>query len=258
MIIDARVRRSPGLLAAGLLGVVALAGCGSEVDGQGSASTPSSSAASSSASSSGAGSTGGLDDVADLSAGLLPASAFGTGAQATPITAEQVQGQAQLGGLGTEGLTITPESCAPALKTVQPGLEDMDAFGAQTVVVGSGATVEVLASGAGLTAGIDQLTSTLDQCSELTLSSPDIGTATVTFAELAVPDLGDGSAGLTMTIETSGPGGQPVTVPVLLAMAADGDRLVSLTATDPTGAVDPGTFGDLLQQAFDHQADELD
>ena len=55
------------------------------------------------------------------------------------------------------------------------------------------------------------------------------------------------------------PGGQPLTVPVQLGMALDGDRLVSLTATDPTGAgEDPAAFGELLRQAYDHQHTALD
>ncbi|MBB3674482.1 hypothetical protein [Modestobacter versicolor] len=252
MITTAR-RRQLGLLSAGLLGAAALAGCGSEVAGDASEGTPSSSAGSSSA----GGSTGALDDVEDLSAGLLPADAFGAGAQATPITADQLEGQTQLG-IGTEDLTITPESCAPAVKSVQPGLEDIEGLGAQTVTVGSGATVQVLASGEGITEGVDQLAGTVDSCPEATISSPEIGTATVTFAALEVPDVGDGSAGLTMTVSIPGPGGQPVTVPVLLGMARDGDRLVSLTSTDPTGALDAAAFADLFQQAYDHQADALD
>jgi hypothetical protein len=73
-----------------------------------------------------------------------------------------------------------------------------------------------------------------------------------------VPDLGDGSAGLTMTLAITGPDGQALTVPVLVGMASDGDRLVALTATDPTGAGDPAAFAGLLQQAYDHQADALD
>ena len=105
---------------------------------------------------------------------------------------------------------------------------------------------------------MDQLAGTVDSCPEATISSPEIGTATVTFAALEVPDVGDGSAGLTMTVSIPGRGGQPVTVPVLLGMARDGDRLVSLTSTDPTGVLDAAAFADLFQQAYDHQADALD
>jgi hypothetical protein len=253
-------RRQLGLLSAGLLGLATVAGCSSEVEGRASESTADASPAGSSADPSSAGATtGSLDDVEDLSAGLLPADAFGRGAQVTPITADQLgQGGAQLGGLGQADLTITPDSCAPAVKGTQPGLDDLTGLGAQTVTRGSGATVEVLAAGPGATSGVDELASTLQTCPQASITAPEFGTATVTFGALDVPDLGDGSAGLTMTLSLTGPDGQPVTVPVLLGMAADGDRLVSLTATDPTGAADPAGFAALLQQAYEHQADTLD
>ena len=42
-------------------------------------------------------------------------------------------------------------------------------------------------------------------------------------------------------------------------MALDGDRLVSLIATDPTGdGADAAAFGRLMQQAYDHQHTALD
>ncbi len=250
--------RWAGSLTAGLLGAAALAGCGSdEVAGQGQAApAPSSSAG---APTSTGGSSGAPEDVADLSAGLLPAEAFGAGAQATPVTADQLQQQSSLGGLGgLQDVTVTPEACAPAVTSMQPGLDDLTGLGAQTVTVGSSGTAEVLAEGPGVTDGLDQLASTAQTCPEATITAPTIGTATATFAELDVPDLGDGSAGMTMTISLTGPDGQPVTVPLLLGMVADGDRLVSLTTTDPTGATDPAAFGALLQQAYEHQADALD
>jgi hypothetical protein len=257
MITEPGRRRSLGVLAAGLLGAAAVAGCGSEVEGRASESSASSSPAGSSSASR---STGALDDVADLSAGLLPAEAFGPGAQVTPVTADQLASQqSQLGGLGgLTDLTISPESCAPAVKSVQPGLDDLDGLGAQTVTVGSAATVEILAAGAGIAEGVDQLASTPQTCPQATISAQQIGTADVTFTALDVPDLGDGAAGLTMTLSLTGPGGQPVSVPVMLGMVKDGDRLVSLTATDPTGAGDPVAFAALLQQAYQHQADALD
>src|SRR3954454_13112157 len=219
-------RRSVGWVTAGLLGAVTLAGCGSEVEGQPTASTSGSSSAAAGSASTSPGS-GALDDVADLSAGLLPADAFGAGASATPITAHQLRQQFALGGLGgLQDVTITPEACAPAVKTMQPGLDRLTALGAQTVTVGSAGTAEILASGTGITDGVDQLASTVQTCPEATITAPQIGTASATFAELAVPDLGDGSAGVTMTISLTGPGGQPVTVPLLLGMVQDGDRLV--------------------------------
>jgi outer membrane murein-binding lipoprotein Lpp len=257
MITGLRHRRQLGLLAAALVGAVSLAGCASDVEGQ--AAPASSSASSSDASSSASESSGALDDVADLSAGLLPAEAFGPGAQATPITADQIeQGQSTLGGLVGGDVTITPESCAPAVKQVQPGLEDLAGLGAQTVTVGSRIVAEVLLAGAGVGAGVEQLSSAAAACPQATISSPSIGEAQIVFTALEVPDLGDGSAGVTMTVTAPGPTGQPTTVPLLLGMARDGDRLVSLTATDETGVVDPVAFAALLQQAFEHQADALD
>ena len=256
MITTARRPRRLGFITAGLLTMAVVAGCGSEVEGQAS---PSTAEDTGSASTSAGSSTAAPADVTDLSAGLLTAEAFGVGAQVTPITADQIaQGASQLGGLGAQDLTITPESCAPAVSSTQPGLDDLTGLGAQTVTVGTSATVEILAEGPGVTAGVGDLASTVQQCPEATISSPQIGTAQVTFAELPVPDLGDGSAGLSMTLSITGPDGQPLTVPLMLAMVADGDRLVSLTATDPTGAADPAAFAALLQQAYDTQADALD
>jgi hypothetical protein len=249
-------RRPLGVLSLGLLGMAAVAGCGSEVQGNASAAT-SSGSSSGSASGSASSSTG---DIEDLSAGLLPADAFGAGAQITPITADQLAAQQdQLGGLGgLQDLTITPESCAPAVKQVQPGLDDMDGLAAQTATTGTSATIEILAAGAAVSGSLDSFTSGIQACPQATISSPEIGTATVTFSPLDVPAVGDGSAGLTMSISATGPDGTPITVPLLLAMAIDGDRLVSLTATDPTGAPDAAAFAQLFQQAYDHQADALD
>jgi hypothetical protein len=237
------------------------------VEGQASAASSSSAAPSSSASSSSAApsssaaaeSTGALDGAQDLSAGLLTAEAFGPGAQVTPVTADQIAQQAQLGGLGgAQDLTITPEACAPAVKSIQPGLDDVQGLGAQTATAGSTTTVEILAAGQGIASGVEELAATAQNCPQATLTSPSIGTAQVAFAAVDVPDLGDAAAGLSMTISVTGAGGQPVTVPLLLGMARDGDRLVSLTQTDAGGAVDPAAFAGLLQQAFDQQASALD
>jgi len=252
-------RRALGLLTAGAFAAGALAGCGSEVEGEASAASSSASGGSSSAPSTAGTSTGALDDVADLSAGLLPAEAFGAGAQVTPVTADQLEQQSGLGGLGAlKDITITPEECAPAVKQIQPGLDDLDGLAAQAVTVGSAATIEVLAEGAGITAGVEQLGTTVQTCPQATITAQQSGTADVSFTPLDVPDLGDGAAGVTMTISVTGPDGQPVTVPVLLGMVADGERLISLTATDPTGATDPAAFVGLLQQAHQHAADTLD
>jgi hypothetical protein len=259
MITKSRRRRLPGLLCVGLLGSVALAGCGSEVDGHASPSNSSSSSSGAATSPAASGSTAALGDVEDLSAGLLPAEAFGPGAQVTPITADQVAQQStQLGGLGLQDVTIEPEACAPGLKSIQPGLDAVEGLGALTATAGTTSTVEVLASGKGIAAGVEDLGSAAARCPRATLTAPDLGTADVTFAAVDVPPLGDASAGLSMTLAIPGPDGQPIALPLLVGMARDGDRLVSLTQIDVTGATDPAAFAALLQHAFEQQADTLD
>ena len=248
-------RRTVGLLSAGLFGVSALTACGSTVEGTASPAVTVTSGSASASSSAPA-------DPEDLSAGLLPAEAFGPGSQLTPITADQLLAQqGQLGGGlgGLAGLTVTPESCAPAVAGIQPGLDDLTGLAAQTAQTGSTAVAEVIVAGPAVAGSLDDIDRSLADCPEATITAPQIGTATVTFTPLDVPDLGDGSAALTMSLTVTGPDGTPLTVPVQLGMALDGDRLVSLTATDPTGVgEDPAAFGELLRQAFDHQHTALD
>ena len=59
------------------------------------------------------------------------------------------------------------------------------------------------------------------------------------------------------------PDGSQVTVPALLGVFEDGDRLgIVTTLSDPTSpgaaAPDPAAFSDVLQQAYQVQADALD
>jgi hypothetical protein len=144
------------------------------------------------------------------------------------------------------------------VKSIQPGLDDVEGLGAQTATVGTTTTVQILASGNGIAAGVGDVASTAETCPRATITSPDIGTADVTFTALDVPQLGNGSAGVSMTLSVTGPGGQPITVPMLLGMVRDGDRLVSLTQADAAGGADPAAFTALLQQAFEQQAAALD
>jgi hypothetical protein len=91
------------------------------------------------------------------------------------------------------------------------------------------------------------------------VTSPQIGTATVDHAELDVPDLGDGSAGASVTTTVTGPDGRPQSVPALVGVVQDGERALVLVSTDTQGdAPDPAAFTALLEQAFDAQAAALD
>ena len=60
------------------------------------------------------------------------------------------------------------------------------------------------------------------------MTAPDGNTATVTFAPLDVPPLGDTSDGATVTTALRRPDGTNVTVPSLIAVAVDGQRMVFL------------------------------
>jgi hypothetical protein len=247
-----RRSRSALLLTGGLAAVAALSACGSgEVSGQATAGSPAVSGSSAGSSSDP------LADVADLSAGLLPVDAFDAGTTVTPITREQLQQQSQLAGGSMQGLTVTPESCTAAVQGTQPGLDDVDGLAAQTAQLGTTATVEVLAGGAAVADAVDTLTSGVSACPQATVTSPQFGTAIIDFQPVDAPDLGDGAAvvGFTTSVTTDG---QAVTVPALIGLVQDGDRVVTLVSTSPGAAADPAPFLALLQQAYEHQADVLD
>ena len=238
-------RRLPLALAAASM---LLAGCTSTVEGT---ATPSPTTAPESTAT-----PDGTDDPDGLAAGLLPEDAFGPGAQVVPVSEADVRAGAAVGA-DLDGATITPESCAQAIQQSQPSVDDLEDFAAQSATTGSTVVAQLLTVG---TPGdpVADLTASAGTCPQATISSPQIGTATLTFSVLDVPDLGDGSAGLAYTTTVTGPDGAQISVPALIGVAVDGDRLLTLVSTSLGGTVDPVAFGDLLQEAFDHQADALD
>ncbi|SNS40254.1 hypothetical protein SAMN04488107_2409 [Geodermatophilus saharensis] len=247
-----RLRTSAGLAAA-----VLLSGCGGgDVEGTASPASPSSASASSSASSSSSASPA---SGADLAPGLLPAEAFGTGAQVTPLTEAQLAQGAAAAGSATEDLQVTPPECAPAVQGTQPSFDEYDDVAAQVAVLGTVTTVQALASGGPAEDALDGFGQQLDRCRSVQVTSPEVGTVTIAFDELTVPELGDGSAGVTFSTTATGPDGQQVTVPALVGMVQDGDRVLVLLRTDTSGGrLDPTAFTDLLAQAHDTQAAALD
>jgi hypothetical protein len=245
-------RRAGRAVAAAVAGVVLLAGCsgggGSDDD-----------AASSSSTSTPASETA----AADLASALLPAEAFGPDARVAPVPLEQLRAGAGLAALG-EDLTVTPESCAAAVQGTQPDLDAFDDVAGVSATSASTVTVEVLLQGEATENAIGLFSGAAQRCPQAQLTSPEFGQATVTFEELPVPDLGDGSAGLGYTITIPTPGGTPTAFAVLLGAVQDGDRLVVLTSlpvpTGPAGGggeLDPAAFTQLLQRAYEVQADVL-
>ncbi|SCX56967.1 hypothetical protein SAMN03159343_3548 [Klenkia marina] len=250
------IRRAPfALAAAGLL----LAGCSSTVEGTASPSpTGEGGSSSSSSSSSAPSSSGGSSGSGDLSAGLLPEDAFGAGATVAPVTEADVAAGSAAGSL--DGATVTPEACAAAVQKSQPSVEDLDGFAAQaatTGTTGTTITVQVITEGAPGDPAAD-LASAVQSCPQATVTSPEIGTATITFAVLDVPDIGDGSAALSYTTTVTGPDGTQLAIPAQVGVVRDGDRAVTLLSTTVGGTLDPASFAALLQQAYDYQAEQLD
>ena len=231
-------------------GSVLLAGCGGDNGGDeasGSSSATSSSAAESSA--------------LDLASGLLTAEAFPEDATVVAVSLEQLRAGGGLGALG-EDLTITPEECAPAVQGTQPNLDAFEDVTGLSATSSAGLTVEILMRGGPTTGAVDLLAAAVERCPQAQITSPQIGTATVTFEPIPVPDLGDGAAALRFTTVVTAPDGTQATVPALVGAFEDGDRLGVLTAlADPrtpnAPAPDAAAFATLLEQAYQVQADAL-
>jgi hypothetical protein len=243
-----RWARPTSVLAAGVVAAAVLGACAEGGSGSEAASTGSSSAA---ASSSRAGT--------DLTPGLLPAEAFGADAQVTPVTEQQLAQGATAATGSLAGAQITPDACAAAVQGTQPQVDQFDDLTAQVAVRGSTTTVELLSLGGPVDDVVTQFSEQVAACPEAQVSSPEIGTATISFAEVEVPDLGDGSAAVSFTTVASTPGGAQVTVPAIIGLVRDGERLVTLVTTDPQGGtLDQAAFTALLEQAYEVQAAQLD
>ncbi len=252
-----RSRGRRGVLAAALTATVVLTACGGDDDSETAA--PTSSAAESS--------TAAEESRPDLAAGLLPAGAFGAEATVVPLTPGQLEQAAGLAA-GAGNLQITPEECAAAVAGTQPQFDDFDDVAAQVATIGSAATVEVLVRGGPMEDAVGQLADAAERCPAAQIASPEIGQATVVFESLPVDDLGDGSALLRYTTTLVMPDGRQATVPALIGAVQDGDRLLVLMNLDagaaggsgatPAAPQDPAAFADLLEQAFEAQAEALD
>jgi hypothetical protein len=245
--VSTRVRTARRSLCAAA-GVLLLAGCGNGTgaDEAAGSSAPTTSAAAETS-------------APDLASGLLTAEDFPDDATVVAVTVEQLRAGAGLSAMGKD-LTVTPEECAPAVQGTQPDLDAFDDVTGVSAQSPSGVTVEILLRGGPTTGAVDLLASAVERCPQAQISSPEIGTATVTFEQVPVPDLGDGAIALRFTTAVSLPDGTQTTVPALLGVFEDGDRiglLTSLPLQQPATAPDPAAFTELLVQAFEVQADAL-
>lgn len=241
-----------GVLASGLVCAVLLGACSSGDDeGSPAASSSLTASAAESSPSESEGAAGG-----ELAEGLLPAEAFGDAATVIPLSRDQLE---QGAGLAADpaSLTITPEACAAAVEGTQPQIEDYEEVAAVSATTGGLTTVEVLLQGEATAGAVDALAAAAAGCPEAQISSPELGEATVTFAPLEVPDLGDGAAAVRYTT-TLTQGGQEVSVPTLIGLVQDGDRVITLLTIATDGSQpDAAAFASLLEQAFEVQAEAL-
>jgi hypothetical protein len=202
----------------------------------------------------------------DLASGLLEAAAFGPDAAVVAISPEQLAQGAGLAAAGAEDLEITPEACAASVEGTQPDFADFDDIAAQSAATGTATTVEVLVRGGPTKDTVGQLAEAAERCPQAQIASPTIGQATVTFEALEVADLGDGAALLRYVTAVSLPDGTQATVPALIGAVQDGDRVVMLMNLETSAVVggpagtptDPAAFADLLEQAYEAQAEALD
>jgi hypothetical protein len=205
----------------------------------------------------------------DLASGLLAAEAFGADATVVAITPEQLQQGAGVAASGAEDLQITPAECAAAVQGTQPDFDDFGDVAAQSATTGSTTTVEVLVRGGPTKDTVDLLDAAVERCPQAQIASPQFGQATITFESLPVDDLGDGAAVLRYTTTVSLPNGTQATVPALIGAVQDHDRLLVLLnlqsghvagggAAVGTAPEDPAAFTDLLEEAYEVQAEALD
>ncbi len=212
------------------------------------------------------------DDLRDR---LLPASAFGADATVVGITLDQLgaagPGWGGWGGhWGHDGdgdhdgwadeVTVEPEGCRAALEALEglEGLEGLDdeagdlVWAAQAARTPQAQTVQVLAESpqiAELQLPVDQL---LAECGTVTATGPWGWSATVEATPLDVPELGQQSAAVQVTVDWAG----RESVSVLVGLVVDGSRglLLAQSAAPDAAAPDAAAFTALLTEAAETAA----
>jgi hypothetical protein len=193
-----------------------------------------------------------------LSAGLLPADAFGPHATVLNLTLDQLRRATASAGATSSGGRVDPPSCAVAVQGGSPDFTGVADLAAQSAVGPDGSTVEALLTGAPVQEAVDRVLGAVAACPQATVTAPDGTTSTITFRSVTVPPMGDDAAAMAVTTSVSGPGAaQPS--PALVGVVRDHDRLLLLLAAGAQGAApDEARFTALLQQAYRAQARALD
>ena len=188
----------------------------------------------------------------ELTAALLPAEAFGPGAQVSTVSVQQLA--TNPGAISPES-TIDPDTCTEGVGGTQPAFTPDDGtIVAQTGITDTSVTVEVLVDAEDIDGLTPDLADLAAQCPQVTVNAPDGSTATIDFAPLDVPETGDFSEAVTADLALTAPDGTNLTLISLLAVAVDGDRFLFLQQTAPTSTPpDPAAFAALFEDAFDAQ-----
>jgi hypothetical protein len=115
-------------------------------------------------------------------------------------------------------------------------------------------TAELLGRPPAGTDPVRQLTDLAGACASARVSAGTQGSGTVTVTPVQVPALGDGTAAVSLAVETTGPDGRSWSGTALAAVVRDGDRVLALAQAAPSGAApDRGGFTALLRRAYDAQ-----
>lgn len=259
MIIQRRGSRRLPTALVGLAIVADASGCadGSQAGAGGSAAAASStgaaagasSAASSSGTSATASSTASTTASAEeLSARLLPAQAFGPQATVATVSLQQLS---KASNPVPPGSTITPASCAQDVGGLQLSPDDLGTVVAQSATSPAGVTAEVLAESPDIRGRSPHFDKLLAQCPHVTVTAANGSTVTIDFTALDLPPLGDARGGVAFTTAVRGADGTNLTVPGLLAVATDGQRMVYLQQTGANSTpLDPAAFTALFADAF--------
>ena len=207
----------------------------------------------------------------DLRDRLLPASAFGDDATVVALSLEQL-GAAGAGWGGWGGgwpgpwyggdddrrgdrggdVTVEPAECRAAVDALPLFDGDAVTLVAQAARTPQTQTVEVLAESpdvAALQLPVDQLAA---GCSTVTATGPWGWTTTVEVRPLEVPQLGQQSGGVQVTVDAAG----EESVNVLVGYVVDGSRglLLAQSAAPDGAAPDPAAFTALLTEAAEAAA----
>ena len=209
----------------------------------------------------------------ELAAGLLPAEAFGEGADVDALPFDGVPyfghwghwGHGHWGHWGHWGHddeSVTPTACETALDEAATRFEDVQDAAGQVARADGVRTFEVLAVPAEPVDAVEQFQAVVDACGNVSFSEEhhdgDLFDLQVSIQPL--PDLPDGMAGVSVTFSGTYPDDGSWAATSLLGVAQDGDRVLVLAqmSRDEDTALDPAAFTALLQQAYDVQADALD